>query len=84
MDVGDLDIDYPARWQYVVFGRDESSLRSAIESVLPGRDATVTLSKRSARGTYLSLVVELVVRDEDDRTGVWRALAARDEVLYVV
>jgi uncharacterized protein len=84
MDVGDLELDYPLRWQYTLFGRDEASLRAAIDTVLAGREAEVALSKRSARGTYMSLTVELVVRDEDDRTGIWRALAARTEVLYVV
>ncbi|QDU84663.1 hypothetical protein Pla163_17750 [Planctomycetes bacterium Pla163] len=84
MDVGDLEIHYPVRWQYTLFGRDEGALRAAIDAVLAGRDVTVDLSKRSTRGTYLSLSVELVVRDEDDRTGIWRALAARAEVLYVV
>ncbi len=68
------DLDYPCEWEYRVIGRREADLRGAISEVIQERTHTVALSNRSSGGKYTCLNVQMVVRDEEERVGIYHAL----------
>lgn len=77
-------IDYPADWIYQVIGADEERLRKAVREVAGDRPHVLALSKTSRTGKYVSLEVQVRVRDERERLDVFEALAAHSEVRIVL
>ena len=79
-----LDIEYPCPWPYTVIGEDEFAMRVAIGEVCDDSQHSIELSNRSRTGRYCSLKVEVIVRDDAQRTGLFHSLLRRDEIRYVI
>ncbi len=78
------DIDYPCQWIYKVIGHDESQLRQLIAELVGDRDHDLSLSRRSTKGKYTSLRLELTVTDEADRLRLFTALSNHPAVRVVM
>ena len=76
-------IEYPCRWEYKIFGRDEGRLREAVAELLAGLTYDLEFSRTSAEGSYLSLTLTLEVADAAERQRIWDLLRGHDEVVYV-
>lgn len=79
-----LILDYPCPWSYKVIGRDATLLRRAIGAVVRERPCRIDLSRQSRSGKYQSLLLELEVRDEADRTALYLALKAHADIVLVM
>ncbi len=79
-----LQLTYPCEWPYVVIGVHEDDMRIAIKDVMQNRTHTVSLSNTSTGGKYLSLKVLVVVRTEEDRLGIYRALKDHPATTIVI
>ncbi|MHC5018595.1 MAG: HP0495 family protein [Planctomycetota bacterium] len=77
-------IEYPRRWSYKVIGRVEGEMREAIAGVVAGRDHTLEYSRASAKGNFVSLLLELVVENEGDRNAIFAALTEHAAVVMVI
>lgn len=77
-------IEYPRRWAYKVIGRVEAEMREAIAGVVVGRSHTLEYSRASAKGNFVSLLLELVVEDEGDRNAIFVALTEHAAVVMVI
>lgn len=77
------EIDYPCPWTFLTIGVDEGALRARIGTVVGDVEHTLELSKRSSAGKYISLSLELEVRDEAHRTRIFEALQKAPEVKFV-
>ena len=69
-----LQLTYPCEWPYVVIGISESDLRNAVGEIVQEQTHTVSLSRSSARGNYVSLKVLVVVQSDAERTRIYEAL----------
>ncbi len=78
------EIDYPCRWTYKLVGPSEPALRGAVGSVVAGREHAIDLSRVSSGGKYVSLKVDVLVHDHDERRGLAEALKAHTAVLFVL
>jgi len=78
-----VNIDYPCRWIYKVIGADETKLRAAIATTIPG-GCEITASRSSAGGKYVSLTVTIQVEDEVSRISVYEALLKDPSVKVVL
>ena len=81
---GRLILDYPCPWVYKLIGNDGEMLRAAIGEILKGREHLVTPSRTSRSGKYLSLDVEVVVRDEAERNAFHVAFKGHQAVVMVL
>lgn len=79
-----LDISYPCLWNYKIIGAIETDVRGAIAAVVSGKEHRISLSKMSATGKYISLDLEMIVRDEEERTGIYKGLSAQPGVKMVL
>ncbi len=77
-------IVYPCLWIYVVIGTQEQVLRDHIDSVLRGRTRRVNFSKRSPGGKYVSLEVEVEVKDEAERNQFYQELKKSPDVKMIL
>ncbi len=77
-----LELNYPCRWTYKVIGSIKEDLRQAVKDVVGDLDHT--FSNNSKTGRYLSLKLELTVRDEAQRVGIYRALSRHRAIKIVL
>jgi len=84
LDQRNLDLTYPCSWSYTLFGKDEEQLRTAIAPLLVGLDHRIESSRRSRTGKYVSLSLEVTVRSNEERLGLFRQLHELPEVVYLL
>jgi putative lipoic acid-binding regulatory protein len=77
-------IEYPCLWAYKVIGRGEADVRAAIAEVVAGRDHTLDYSRTSAKGSFVSLLMQLEVQTEEQRNAVFVALKEHAAVVMVI
>jgi len=79
-----LELEYPCSWKYKIVGEERQKLEDAIRSVILERAHTLEHSKASKTGKYISLNLDMIVHNEDDRTFIYEALKAHDDVKMVL
>lgn len=78
------DIQYPCPWDFKVIGPDEPAVRDAVREVLPDIDPTLTVSRKSGSGKYVSLNLTVTVTDEAHRNAIFTALANHPDITMVI
>ena len=72
--MGELEIEYPCRWGYRIIGTSREAIRAAIDEVVGDAEHSLDLSNTSASGKYVAFRLEVLVRDEGHRLGIYEAL----------
>ncbi len=80
----DPEIDYPCTWSYKLVGADEQAIRIAIAEIVADREHDVSLSRASRTGKYVSLKVQVVVGDHDERRGLANGFHEHPAVRFVL
>ena len=62
-----VQIDYPTNWTYKLIGTSQDGIDEAIKTILGERKHTKAHSKNSKGGKYISINLDTIVDDEDDR-----------------
>ena len=78
------EIEYPTRWTYKVIGQDEAHLRAAIATIVENREHEIDFSHASTQGKYVSLTLDVVVHDEDERNTIFSDLGKHVDVQVVI
>lgn len=79
-----VSIEYPCSWQYKLITTHEEHTKEAILDVINERLHTLTHSKNSKSGRYISMNLEILVQNEDDRDFIYEALKAHHKVKMVL
>lgn len=79
-----LELEYPCNWCYKVVGEEREKLEQAIKDVVLEREHTIAHSNTSRTGKYISLNLDLLVHNEDDRQFIYEALKAHQNVKMVL
>jgi len=79
-----LELEYPCNWCYKVVGEEREKLENAIREVIQEREHKLAHSNTSRTGKYISLNLELLVHNEDDRQFIFDALKAHQHVKIVL
>ncbi len=77
-------IEYPCIWIYKIIGQEETVLRDAVKSCMVNKDYTLTMSKSSSGGKYLSFSLEVNVTDECERNDLFACLKNHPAVNYIL
>ena len=78
------EINYPCRWQFRLIGEERTAMVEAIATMANIPAAEITEANVSSGGRYLSLKIELVVHDDDERLDLYRMLAAHPAIRMVL
>ena len=78
------EIPYPGPWEYTIFGVSEERMRAAVSEVVGGASHTITPSKKSRSGKFVSMNVEVVVVDEPHRLDIGEGLSAHADIGFVL
>jgi len=79
-----LELEYPCNWKYKIVGEERRKLEAAIHSVILERTHSLEHSNTSKTGKYISLNLDLIVHNEDDRTFIFEALKMHQDVKMVL
>lgn len=90
-------IEYPCNWCYKVIASEEAALKQAIKDVIDEREQKVNgnaretslgykveHSNKSKTGKYISMNLDLLVHNEDDRTFIFDALKRHQDIKMVL
>jgi len=79
-----LELKYPCNWCYKVISTEEAILKQAIHDVISEREHKLTHSNNSKTGKYISMNLDLLVHNEDDRTFIYDALKRHSNIKMVL
>lgn len=76
------EITYPCKWEYRVIGTDHDLIAKLISQVVGEREHVT--SEGMAKGKFMSMHVDVLVGNEDERDQLYRELAAPEFVKLVI
>jgi putative lipoic acid-binding regulatory protein len=79
-----LELTYPCSWSYKLIAGEKEALEKAIHDVIIEREHKLTHSKNSKGGKYVSMNLDLLVHNEDDRNFIYEALKAHQNIKMVL
>ncbi len=79
-----LELEYPCNWQYKVVAYERAGIEIAAIEVIGERSYSLTLSNKSSSGKYISMNLELLVHNEDERTYFYETLKAHPHIKMVL
>jgi putative lipoic acid-binding regulatory protein len=77
-------IEYPCNWCYKVIATEKAALEQAIHDVIEERDHSLNASNKSKTGKYISMNLDVLVHNEDDRTFIFDALKRHQDIKMVL
>jgi putative lipoic acid-binding regulatory protein len=77
-------IEYPCKWGYRVIGENEASLRKAASDVFKEKSYSISPSRSSKTGKYVSIELTAEVKNEKARDKIYRSLRAHPSVIIVI
>ncbi len=79
-----VELVYPCSWSYKLIAGEKEALQKAIADVIKDREHNLTHSNRSKTGKYISMNLELLVHNEDDRIFIYEALRDHSNITRVL
>lgn len=79
-----LELTYPCSWCYKVIATEKAALEQAVRDVLLEREHKLTHSNNSKTGKYVSMNLDLLVHNEDDRQFIYDALKQHQNIKMVL
>lgn len=79
-----LELEYPCSWLYKVVAYERAGIEIAAIEIFGERSYTLTPSNKSSGGKYISMNLELLVHNEDERTFFYETLKAHPHIKMVL
>ena len=79
-----LELTYPCSWTYKLIGHEKEAIQKAIHEVIIEREHTLTHSNASKTGKYVSMNLDLIIQNEDERNFIYQALKDHANIKMVL
>ena len=79
-----LELTYPTAWTYKLIGYEKKAMQRAIHEVILEREHDLVHSNKSKTGKYVSMNLDLVIQNEDERNFIYEALKAHQDIKMVL
>lgn len=79
-----LELTYPCSWSYRLIASEVEALKEAIRDVIYEREHKLIHSNNSKGGKYISMNLDMLVHNEDDRNFIYEALKAHQHIKMVL
>jgi len=79
-----LELEYPCNWCYKVVASERAGIEIAAMEILGERSYSLNPSNTSRSGKYISMNLELLVHNEDERTYFYETLKAHPHIKMVL
>jgi len=77
-------LDYPCNWSYKLISTEVKALKKAISDVIDEREHKLSHSNNSKTGKYVSMNLDMLVHNEDDRNFIYEALKKHQNIKMVL
>ena len=79
-----IELAYPCTWTYKLIGYEKEAIQKAIHDVILKREHSLEHSNKRKTGKYISMNLDLVIKNEDERTFIFEALKAHQNIKMVL
>ncbi|SFV59335.1 Proposed lipoate regulatory protein YbeD [hydrothermal vent metagenome] len=79
-----LELEYPCNWCYKVIGSEKEALQKAVKDVVDERTHTLVDSNKSKTGKFVSMNLDMLVHNDDDRQFIYDALKKHQDIKMVL
>ena len=79
-----LILEYPCSWCYKVIGDHKDHLHEAVKEIILEKPHTLKLSNASKSAKYVSMNLDLIVTNEDERNFIYEALKNHQKIKMVL
>lgn len=79
-----LELEYPCSWCYKVIAHSAEDIDVAIKEVILEKPHTIEHSNNSKSGKFVSMNLDLIVQNEDERDFIFRALKEHQKIKMVL
>jgi len=79
-----LELEYPCSWSYKLIGHEKEAIQKAIHDVILEREHNLKHSNNSKTGKYVSMNLDLIIQNEDERNFIYEALKAHQNIKMVL
>ena len=79
-----LELTYPCSWTYKLIGYEKEAIQKAIHEVIVERAHNLNHSNASKTGKYVSMNLDLVIQNDDERNFIYEALKAHQHIKMVL
>jgi uncharacterized protein len=79
-----LVLEYPCNWCYKVIGYEQNAIHTAIKEIILEKPHTLTLSNTSQSGKYISMNLDLVIGNDEEREFIYEALKNHQHIKMVL
>ncbi len=78
------EISYPCSWKYNLIGSDIRSIEKAASEILADGSHSLTKSKQSSSGKYVSMNLELEVTSQSHRDSIFIQFREHIDIKFVI
>ncbi len=79
-----LELTYPVTWSYKLISLSKEQIQEAIHEVILEREHNLAHSNASKTGKYVSMNLDLLVHNEDDRNFIYEALKKHQNIKMIL
>ena len=79
-----VELEYPCNWTYKLIAQSKENIQKAIDDVVGEREITLTHSNNSKNGKYVSMNLDMLVHNEDDRNFIYESLKKHQDIKMVL
>lgn len=79
-----LELNYPCAWEYKLITYSHEEALKGVKDVILEREFTLTPSKTSKKGKFLSFTLEIIVHNEDDRVTIYELFGKHESIKMVL
>ncbi|HZF71715.1 HP0495 family protein [Sulfuricurvum sp.] len=79
-----LELEYPCKWCYKVVAHERAGIEIAAMEIFSSREYSLNPSNTSRSGKYISMNLELLIHNEDERTYFFETLKAHPHIKMVL
>ena len=79
-----LELNYPCSWEYKLITYSHEEALKGVKDVFLEREFTLTPSKTSKKGKFLSFTLEIIVHNEDDRVTIYELFGRHESIKMVL
>ncbi len=78
------EISYPCEWHYTLIGREKTLIQEAVTEIINESPHSLSFSKTSRTGKYISFNLEVFVGSEEIRDYYFRKLQSHSAIRMVL
>lgn len=79
-----LELEYPCQWHYKIVGEEKERIIEAVCEIISDKEHTITHSNQSKTGKYISMNLDLLVQNDEERNFIYEALKAHQHIKMVL